>query len=205
MKKLFFIIFAVFLIFSCSSEDKNTDSQDNKSKVAEEIQDVLNITKVSKDTSLEDYLKNAGFATPDKPVKAPDFIVKALDGKDVSLSDYEGKVVFLNFWATWCPPCRMEMPWIETMVQKIKGHDVVFLAINVQEDKDTVKAFIEENNYTFPVLLDTSGTVSGIYGVSGIPTTYFIDKKGMVRGRLVGAHNWDSDPIYKIIKKALEE
>ncbi len=120
----------------------------------------------------------------DKP--APDFTLKDLDGNTVRLSDLRGKVVFLNFWATWCPPCRAEMPDIEKVHQKYKDQDVVVLGIDLRESADTVRAFVEEGGYTWTFLLDTTGKVGSMYNVSAIPTSYFVDKNGIIRAVTIG-------------------
>lgn len=115
----------------------------------------------------------------------PDFKLQDLAGKEVSLKDFRGKAVVLNFWATWCPPCRAELPDFQ---KEHKGaRDFVILTVNQQEDKKTVSSFMNKGKYTFPVLLDLKGTVGSLYQVRGIPTTYFIDKKGIIRDVAVGA------------------
>ncbi len=116
-----------------------------------------------------------------------DFTLEDLDGKKVTLSQLKGKRVFLNFWATWCPPCKAEMPDIEKLYQETKDSDLVILAVNVGEDKKTVQDFISKNNYNFPVLLDVKGEVSQLYQVSGIPTSYFIDTNGLLDNGTTGA------------------
>ena len=127
---------------------------------------------------------SSGKAEMDKP--APDFTLKDLDGNTVRLSDFRGKVVFLNFWATWCPPCRAEMPDIEKVHRKYKDQDVVVLGIDLRESASTVRAFVEDGGYTWAFLLDTTGEVGSMYRVSAIPTSYFVDKKGIIRAVTIG-------------------
>jgi len=115
-------------------------------------------------------------------VKAPDFELKSLEGESVKLSDYEGKKVILNFWATWCPPCREEMPDMEKFSQGM-GDDVVILAVNIDPEND-VQAFANEYGISFTILLDSQSSknpVNDLYQVLSIPTTYFIDSKGVIR------------------------
>lgn len=119
--------------------------------------------------------------------KAIDFTLKDLDGKKVSLSDYKGKNVYLNFFATWCPPCRGEMPDIEKVYQKYKDKDFVVLAVDLGEDRNTVKSFIEKNKFNFKVLLDSDQTVGEQYSTTAIPVSIFIDKKGNIVAKKVGA------------------
>ena len=119
--------------------------------------------------------------------KAIDFTLKDLDGKTVSLSDYKGKNVYLNFFATWCPPCRGEMPDIQKVFKKYKDQDFVVLAVDLGEDRDTVKSFIEKNKYSFKVLLDSDQTVGQQYSTNAIPVSIFINKKGNIVAKKVGA------------------
>ncbi|MGE1165042.1 TlpA disulfide reductase family protein [Peribacillus simplex] len=118
--------------------------------------------------------------------KAPDFNLKTLDGKQVELSDYKGKKVMLNFWATWCPPCKKEMPDMEKYTQQA-GDDVVVLAVNIDPEND-VKSFVNNNGITFTIPLDSQSAktpVNDLYNISFIPTTYFIDKKGIIRNKVI--------------------
>lgn len=107
-----------------------------------------------------------------------DFTLPALDGAQVSLSDYEGQVVLVNFWATWCPPCQAEMPLLEAYYQTYRDQGFALLAINVNESPHLAGAFIASSGYTFPVLLDEFGEVSDRYGVSGMPTSVVLGPDG---------------------------
>jgi peroxiredoxin len=113
--------------------------------------------------------------------KAPDFELKTLDGKTVKLSDYRGKKVILNFWATWCPPCKAEMPDIQKYYNEADDN-VEILAVNIDPQYD-VKKFIRDANVTFPVLLDSKDEVNTLYRILTIPTTYFIDGEGIIRSK----------------------
>jgi peroxiredoxin len=126
--------------------------------------------------------------------KAPDFELKTLAGDTVKLSDLKGKKVMLNFWATWCPPCKAEMPAMEEF-HKEAGDDVVILAVNIDPHLD-VKAFVDENGITFPIPLDAEDKVNETYQVLSIPTTYFIDTKGNIGNKYIGAMNLDAMKQY---------
>jgi peroxiredoxin len=126
--------------------------------------------------------------------KAPDFELKTLSGDTVKLSDLKGKKVMLNFWATWCPPCKAEMPAMEEF-HKEAGDEVVILAVNIDPHLD-VKAFVDENGITFPIPLDTEDKVNETYQVLSIPTTYFIDTKGNIGNKFIGAMNLDAMKQY---------
>ncbi|MFP3510171.1 redoxin domain-containing protein [Peribacillus sp. SIMBA_075] len=120
--------------------------------------------------------------------KAPDFTLKTLDGKQVELSDYKGKKVMLNFWATWCPPCKKEMPDMEKYTQQA-GDDVVILAVNIDPEND-VQGFVEDNGISFTIPLDSQSAKEAVndrYKISSIPTTYFIDKEGIIRNKVISA------------------
>ena len=119
--------------------------------------------------------------------KAIDFTLSDLNGKKVSLKDFRGKNVYLNFWATWCPWCVKELPDIEKVYQEYKDKNLVVLAINIGEDKNTVQGFITKNNYHFNVLLDSDQRVTQAYGISPIPVSIFIDKNGNITTGKVGA------------------
>ncbi|PLR78576.1 alkyl hydroperoxide reductase [Bacillus sp. V3-13] len=118
-------------------------------------------------------------------VKAPDFELTSLTGETVKLSDFKGKKVMLNFWATWCPPCKAEMPAMEKFYQQMKD-EVAVLAVNIDPTND-VKGFTEEQGVTFTILLDDQEEASKIYQIISIPTTFYIDEAGIVRNKHIGA------------------
>ena len=124
-------------------------------------------------------------ARPEVGYAAPDFTLTDLDGKQVKLSDLRGQVVYLNFWATWCPPCREEMPAIEAIHQEM-GDRVKVLAVNVEGPRDEVSAFAREFGLSFQIALDTDLSVARRYQVRGIPVSLFIDKNGIIRAKFVG-------------------
>ncbi len=163
---------------AAAEESKGSDDQQggqetpsSDSTAAEENNESENQQDTSKINLMKDY----------------DFELEDLTGSKISLSGLKGKKIFLNFWATWCPPCKAEMPDIEKLYQETKDTDLVILAVNVGEDKKTVESFIADNNYNFPVLLDVKGTVSQLYQVSGIPTSYFINSEGYLVDGVTGA------------------
>lgn len=117
---------------------------------------------------------------------APTFTLENLDGEVVSLEDYRGKNIIVNFWASWCPPCKEEMPDFQKYYTENKDNDFAILAINAGESKAIATKFMEENGYNFPVLLDTATEVGNNYMVSGIPTSFIIDKEGIIRNIKVG-------------------
>ena len=124
--------------------------------------------------------------------KAEDFTLSDLDGKPVKLSSLRGKVVMLDFWATWCGPCRIEMPSIQKLHREFKGRGLIVLGINYGEEPAKVRPFLEKNGYDFRILLDRQQTVGLRYQVSGIPTLFIIDKAGTIRAHFVGVRDEDT-------------
>jgi len=117
--------------------------------------------------------------------KAPDFELKTLTGETVKLSSLKGKKVMLNFWATWCPPCKAEMPEMEQF-SKEASKDIVILAVNIDPQLD-VKSFVDQYKITFPILLDTDDIVNEQYQILSIPTTYFINSNGVIENKYTGS------------------
>lgn len=137
---------------------------------------------------------------------APDFILKNLNGDDVQLSQFRGKVVLIDFWAVFCKPCVIALPKIQEIHKKYNDKELVVLAINVSEDKNKIQKFIEENGYTFQVLLDSGNmNVQKNYGVIGIPHTYIIDKQGKVAYSRIGYGQGSEKPLISEIDKLLKE
>ena len=123
-------------------------------------------------------------------MRAPDFTLKDLKGKVFRLSDLRGQPVFLNFFATWCPPCRGEMPDIERVHRDFQGK-VTVVAISIQQSQKTVRSFVNANKLSFRVLLDSSGDVAQTYQVAAIPTSLFIDAQGVIRYKRIGAMTYE--------------
>lgn len=121
--------------------------------------------------------------------EAPDFDLATINGEQTKLSNYRGKKVILNFWASWCPPCKAEMPNIEKFYKENKDQDVIVLAVNLttaEKNKNDVQQFIKDQGLTFPVLLDEQGKVGNMYQTFTIPTSYIINTKGIVQQKFVG-------------------
>ena len=131
---------------------------------------------------------------PTTPTMAPDFALSDLEGRAVRLSALRGKVVLVNLWTTWCPPCREEMPSMERLYQRLRGRGVEMLAVSQDEPdaRSTVEAFVREVGVTFPVLLDPRREAGEAYGVWGYPETFIVDREGRIVERVVGPRVWDS-------------
>jgi len=136
------------------------------------------------------------------PVRnAPEFSLQDLDGNIVKLSDFRGKPLIVNFWATWCPPCRKEMPSMERAWQIIKDQGIAMVAINVGEDEDTVFTFTADYPLSFPLLLDTTGSVTQRWPVVGLPTTFIVNPEGKIVYRAIGEREWDMPELLNVIRQ----
>jgi len=134
--------------------------------------------------------------SPTKPGEAAqDFELKTLEGQTVALSDYRGSPVMLNFWASWCGPCRYEMPFFQEVYEDTEWQaaGLVILAVNIGESPSVAGGFMEDNGFTFPVLLDMTGKVATMYNVRSIPATFFIDERGIIKHSDVGAFRSKGD------------
>ncbi|MDP4147615.1 MAG: TlpA disulfide reductase family protein [Bacillota bacterium] len=184
MKKLLFIILCLVVVGGAVYFVKAYNKQLSD--------DAANKTNTVNNSAQKD--ESTGSASQINPnsvnIKAPDFKLKGIDGKEVSLNDFKGKKVYLNFWASWCPPCKAEMPEIEKLYEETKDSDVVILAVSVDQNPEDAVNFIKSNNYTFKVLLD-DGNAANSYNISSIPASFFIDKNGFIKAQHVGGMNID--------------
>ncbi len=135
-------------------------------------------------------LGSRGGARRGGPLFAPSLVLPDLDGKSVKLDDLRGKVVVLNLWATWCPPCVEEMPTLDGLAKKMAGRDLVVLAVAEDDDSSRVGPWIRERGFTLPVLLDGRGVVGSYFGITGYPETFIIDRQGKIVHRHVGFRDW---------------
>jgi thiol-disulfide isomerase/thioredoxin len=146
-----------------------------------------------------------GVRHPGKEARAPDFKLPTPEGATLALEQFRGKVVFLNFWATWCPPCRVEMPAMERLHKEFKDQGLAMLAVDVKESSNEVARFMKQFRLSFPAVLDADGDVTIRYRVSGLPTTYLIDRSGRVVGAAVGPRNWASPEAMALIRSLLDQ
>jgi cytochrome c biogenesis protein CcmG/thiol:disulfide interchange protein DsbE len=123
---------------------------------------------------------------PEKGFAAPDFTLEMLDGREMTLSNLRGQVILVNFWATWCPPCRKEMPAIQEVYDRYRDQGFVVLAVDLGDGDDQVRRFIEQMELTFPILMDRDRDVSRHYRILSIPTTYFVDRSGVIQDIVIG-------------------
>ncbi len=143
---------------------------------------------------------------PVKPgTEAIDFTLPDLSGKPVSLKDFRGKVVFLNFWATWCQPCKDEMPSMEALYKSLKGQPFEILAVSVDKDgPEVVQEFVKKYNITFPVLHDRRGAMKEAYKTTGVPETFIIDQNGVIAEKVWGPREWSDQSSTVMIMDLLK-
>jgi peroxiredoxin len=177
MRKKFFLLIATFLLFSPQAYSEESG-----------------------------LFSKVGIQSIRDKKKAPHFCLDELNGGKVQLNALKGKIVFLNFWATWCGPCKEEMPSMEALYQHYKERDFLFLTISVDYGgPEPVRKFIEKHRYRFPVLFDPEGKTLDLFEISEIPATFIIDKKGKMIGRVMGPRNWSSPEVFSLIDQMLNE
>lgn len=153
----------------------------------------------------EDPFKALDLIKPAKVKPARAFTVPTPDGRSLRLADFRGKVIFLNFWATWCPPCREEMPGMERLYQRFKDQGFVVLAVSVDaEGADVVTAFVKEHRLTYPVGVDPKMALAGQNGVRALPSSFLVDRRGRLVALAIGPREWDSKAAYALIEALLK-
>jgi len=156
VKLIFAFLLLVIMPFNCDSNKSSDISQEEKKSQASE------------------------------PKPAQDFTLKDLSGNDVKLSSLKGKAVIINFWATWCYPCREEIPDLQKSYEENKDKGLIILGVNIKENESKVSKFAKDYKMTYPILLDIDGTISDTYRVFGIPISFFIDRNGLVKDSFIG-------------------
>jgi peroxiredoxin len=140
-----------------------------------------------------------------KGVPAPGFSLPGIDRKLVNLEDYKGKVVLLNIWATWCPPCVEEMPSMEKLYQELKDEDFVILAVSIDvSGSNVVTLFMEKHKLSFPALTDTQGTLKTLYQTTGVPESFIIGKDGIIAEKIIGPRDWATPEVISYFKNLIQ-
>lgn len=211
-KKLpLFLFVPLLLIFSCTKADtKNISSSDNNAiksdnKGSAEQEKVFSAISEKSVPWYSEKLEAIGFYVFPEPQAFSSFSVLNLNGKATSVESLLGKVVLLNFWATWCPPCRSEMPTIEILNNTMKDKNFAIMAISVGEKHSTVSDFLKSSPYTFPVYLDETGAVSRSFVGQGIPTTFILNKQGEVIAGVIGALSYSDPSVVEVFKNLAEK
>ena len=140
-------------------------------------------------------------------LQAPELDIRdEISGRKLTSGDFKNKVVFVNFWASWCPPCKEEMPSIESLFKDIAGNDKIQMVTILYKDSyQDGTLYMKQNGYTFPVYLDNNGVTAVNFGVTGVPETYVIDKKGILKKRIIGPADWNSPEAKNFINSLLNE
>ena len=137
---------------------------------------------------------------------APDFTFPGINGKKVSLSDYKGKVVLVNIWATWCRPCVDEMPSMEKLYRKFKEENFEILAVSIDETGlKAVAPFMEKHKLTFSALIDPKGAIKSVYGITGVPESFIIDKQGQLIKKIVGPLDWATPKVFQFFNELIQK
>ena len=158
----------------------------------------------SQQKELDRLVDNIGILKIPHVPRPVEIQLKDVYGNTVRLSDLRGKVVFLNFWATWCAACVVEMPSMEKLHGRLKDKDFVMVAINVQESDTQVKAFFEKMKLSFTALLDSNGEVATGFSINALPTTFVLDKEGRIVGAAIGPREWDSRASIALFEYLIE-
>jgi peroxiredoxin len=153
------------------------------------------------------WLQSAKYEPLTVGMAAPDFTLPDMAGKNQQLSDYRGKVIFLNFWATWCKPCKEEMPSMQVLWDNLKKEDFVMLAISMDRVTTTkeISPFVESLKLTFPILTDSWGQTDKRYKLMGVPETYIIDQNGVLREKVIGPRDWTRAESIETIVQLLQK
>ena len=141
--------------------------------------------------SLDDHLEALMVQVPREPLRAPALALPEPSGRMLRLADLRGKVVFLNFWATWCVPCREEMPAMERLLRAYQDRGLAVVAVNVRDSKAQVETFMKELHLGFPTVLDADGSVSRRFAVRGLPVSFLLDREGRILWKAIGARDWE--------------
>ena len=147
----------------------------------------------------------SGMEYPEEKFFAPSFELSSLEGRKIKLTDFRGKIVFINFWATWCVPCKTEMASMEKLYQRFKGTDFQMLAISVDKDISSIKPYLEKYNLTIPVLLDPGSLVKKKYKTVGLPETYVVDKRGIILHKAIGPRDWFTKTIIDVFEQLVSD
>jgi peroxiredoxin len=150
--------------------------------------------------AVEDAMRALDLIRPSRAVAADDFSGPLLDGTTFRLADHRGQVVFLNFWATWCPPCREEMPAMERLWRAQRATGLVMVAVSVDADPKVVAPFIAEHDLTFPIVLDPGMEIANLYQVRALPSSFIIDPDGMMAALALGPRQWDNRPSHALVE-----
>jgi peroxiredoxin len=145
-----------------------------------------------------------GLGPPSVPRAAPDFSLRALSGERLTMKRFQGQVVLINFWSTWCAPCRWEMPVLDTLYREHKSRGFVVLGISIDRSEDVVRTFVNETDVTFPIALDPEQEIADTFRVMGLPGTFIVGRDGYIKASGYGPREWDTPAAADLIRSLLE-
>ena len=157
------------------------------------------------DRTLAQLFDDMGVELFPKSTGSVEVLLEDLNGVEIDISDFRGNIVFLNFWATWCPSCVTEMPSMERLHRKLKEKDFAMVAVSVQDSAAEVRRFFKRNQLTYTALLDSIGKTVPGFGIRAIPTTLLLDKSGRIFGRIMGPREWDSRESVAMFKQLIDK
>jgi peroxiredoxin len=149
---------------------------------------------------LEDAIRELDLIRPSRQKIAEDFTLPTPNGTSFRLSEHRGKTVLVNFWATWCPPCREEMPAMQRLYTQHKDQGLVIVAISLDADPAVVPPYVKESKFTFPIALDPKAEVANKYGVRALPSSFVVDREGTMTALALGPRAWDNDASHSLVE-----
>ena len=155
--------------------------------------------------TFDDAVKELDLIRPSRQKLAEDFALSTPGGKTFRLSEHRGKVVFVNFWATWCPPCREEMPAMEKLWQRYRDRGLVVVAVSLDRDPLVVPPFVKEKGFSFAVALDPKMQTAHAYGVRALPASFFVDRKGVMSLLALGPRAWDGQASFQVVEGLVKQ
>jgi peroxiredoxin len=150
--------------------------------------------------SLEDAVRDLDLIRPSRQKTAEDFTLGLVGGSAFRLADQRGKTVLINFWATWCPPCREEMPALERLYRQHKDQGLVLIAVSIDADAKVVPPYVKASKLTFPIALDPKAEVANKYGVRALPSSFVVDRQGTMTALALGPRVWDNDASHSLVE-----
>jgi peroxiredoxin len=150
--------------------------------------------------TLDDAVRELDLIRPSRQKQAEDFTLGMADGTSFRLSEHRGKTILINFWATWCPPCREEMPALERLYRQHKDRGLVLVAVSIDADPKLVPPYVRASKLTFPVALDPKAEVANKYGVRALPSSFVVDRQGAMAALALGPRVWDNEASHSLVE-----